>query len=59
MRRGSPDSEPNSRGNPRDEGSTQLEGALLLARTYKSLEPMRRAERAVKLLVRIGQPERS
>jgi TetR/AcrR family transcriptional repressor of lmrAB and yxaGH operons len=31
---------------------SQLEGALLLARTYRSLEPMRRAERAVKLLLR-------
>ena len=29
---------------------SQLEGALLLARTYRSLEPMRRAEQAVKLL---------
>jgi TetR/AcrR family transcriptional repressor of lmrAB and yxaGH operons len=28
----------------------QLEGALLLARTYRSLEPMHRAEKAVKLL---------
>ena len=31
----------------------QLEGALLLARTYRSLEPIRRAEQAVKLLVKI------
>jgi TetR/AcrR family transcriptional regulator, lmrAB and yxaGH operons repressor len=30
---------------------SQLEGALLLARTYRSLEPMQRAERAVRLLV--------
>jgi TetR/AcrR family transcriptional regulator, lmrAB and yxaGH operons repressor len=30
---------------------SQLEGALLLARTYRSLEPMRRAETAVKLLL--------
>jgi TetR/AcrR family transcriptional repressor of lmrAB and yxaGH operons len=30
---------------------SQLEGALLLARTYRSLEPIHRAERAVKLLV--------
>ena len=30
----------------------QLEGALLLARTYRSLEPIHRAEQAVKLLVR-------
>jgi TetR/AcrR family transcriptional repressor of lmrAB and yxaGH operons len=29
---------------------SQLEGALLLARTYRSLEPMRRAEEAVRLL---------
>jgi TetR/AcrR family transcriptional repressor of lmrAB and yxaGH operons len=31
---------------------SQLEGALLLARTYRSLEPTHRAEQAVKLLVR-------
>jgi TetR/AcrR family transcriptional regulator, lmrAB and yxaGH operons repressor len=31
---------------------SQLEGALLLARTYQSLEPMRRAEQALKLLLR-------
>jgi TetR/AcrR family transcriptional repressor of lmrAB and yxaGH operons len=31
---------------------SQLEGALLLARTYRSLEPMHRAEQAVRLLVR-------
>jgi TetR/AcrR family transcriptional regulator, lmrAB and yxaGH operons repressor len=31
---------------------SQLEGALLLARTYRSLEPMRRAEQALKLLVK-------
>ena len=31
---------------------SQLEGALLLARTYRSLMPMHRAEQAVKLLVR-------
>ncbi len=30
---------------------SQLEGALLLARTYRSLEPMLRAEEALKLLV--------
>ena len=30
---------------------SQLEGALLLARTYRSLEPMRRAEGAMRLLV--------
>ena len=29
----------------------QLEGALLLARTYRSLEPMQRAEKAVAMLV--------
>jgi TetR/AcrR family transcriptional regulator, lmrAB and yxaGH operons repressor len=33
---------------------SQLEGALLLARTYRSLEPMHRAEQAVKLVARIG-----
>jgi TetR/AcrR family transcriptional repressor of lmrAB and yxaGH operons len=33
---------------------SQFEGALLLARTYQNLEPMRRAEQAVKLLARIG-----
>ena len=32
---------------------SQLEGALLLARTYRSLEPMRRAEEAVKLLASV------
>ena len=31
---------------------SQLEGALLLARTYRSLDPIHRAEQAVKLLVR-------
>jgi TetR/AcrR family transcriptional repressor of lmrAB and yxaGH operons len=31
---------------------SQLEGALLLARTYRSLEPMRRAEEALRLLVK-------
>ena len=31
---------------------SQLEGALLLARTYRSLEPIHRAEQAVKLLLR-------
>jgi TetR/AcrR family transcriptional repressor of lmrAB and yxaGH operons len=34
---------------------SQFEGALLLARTYRSLEPMHRAEKAVKLLLRIGE----
>ena len=33
----------------------QLEGALLLARTYRSLEPMHRAERALKRLLRADQ----
>jgi TetR/AcrR family transcriptional repressor of lmrAB and yxaGH operons len=32
---------------------SQLEGALLLARTYRSIEPMHRAERAVKILARV------
>jgi TetR/AcrR family transcriptional repressor of lmrAB and yxaGH operons len=36
---------------------SQLEGALLLARTYRSLEPIHRAEQAVKLLARIGELE--
>jgi TetR/AcrR family transcriptional regulator, lmrAB and yxaGH operons repressor len=36
---------------------SQLEGALLLARTYRSLEPIRRAEQAVKLLARIRPSE--
>jgi TetR/AcrR family transcriptional repressor of lmrAB and yxaGH operons len=31
---------------------SQLEGALLLARTYRSLTPMHRAEQALKLLLR-------
>jgi TetR/AcrR family transcriptional regulator, lmrAB and yxaGH operons repressor len=31
---------------------SQLEGALLLARTYRSLAPMHRAEQAMKLLVK-------
>jgi TetR/AcrR family transcriptional repressor of lmrAB and yxaGH operons len=31
---------------------SQLEGALLLARTYRSLEPMHRAEQALTLLLR-------
>jgi TetR/AcrR family transcriptional repressor of lmrAB and yxaGH operons len=33
---------------------SQIEGALLLARTYRSLEPLHRAEQAVKVLARIG-----
>jgi TetR/AcrR family transcriptional repressor of lmrAB and yxaGH operons len=33
---------------------SQLEGALLLARTYRSLEPMHRAEEAVKLLAGVS-----
>lgn len=36
---------------------SQLEGALLLSRTYRNLEPMRRAERAVKLLARTKLPK--
>jgi TetR/AcrR family transcriptional regulator, lmrAB and yxaGH operons repressor len=36
---------------------SQLEGALLLARTYRSLEPIRRAEQAVKLLARLRGAE--
>jgi TetR/AcrR family transcriptional repressor of lmrAB and yxaGH operons len=34
---------------------SQLEGALLLARTYRSLEPMHRAERALKLLLAVSK----
>jgi len=33
----------------------QLEGALLLARTYRTLEPLRRAEQAVKMFARLGK----
>src|SRR5712671_698794 len=36
---------------------SQLEGALLLARTYRNLEPLRRAEQALKLLVRVRASE--
>ena len=36
---------------------SQLEGALLLALTYRSLEPLRRAEQAMKLLVRARKAE--
>ena len=36
---------------------SQLEGALLLARTYRSLEPIQRAEQAVRLLARIRKSE--
>jgi TetR/AcrR family transcriptional repressor of lmrAB and yxaGH operons len=36
---------------------SQLEGALLLARTYRSIEPLRRAEQALKLLVRARKEE--
>jgi TetR/AcrR family transcriptional repressor of lmrAB and yxaGH operons len=36
---------------------SHLEGALLLARTYRSLEPLRRAEQTVKLLARIRGSE--
>ena len=38
---------------------SQLEGALLLARTYRSAEPMRRAEDALRLLVRSGRGRRA
>jgi TetR/AcrR family transcriptional repressor of lmrAB and yxaGH operons len=34
---------------------SQVEGALLLARTYRSVEPLHRAEVAVKLLARIAR----
>ena len=34
---------------------SHVEGALLLARTYRSLEPIQRAEQALKLLARVGQ----
>jgi TetR/AcrR family transcriptional repressor of lmrAB and yxaGH operons len=33
---------------------SQIEGALLLARTYRSVEPLRRAEAAVRLLAKIA-----
>jgi TetR/AcrR family transcriptional repressor of lmrAB and yxaGH operons len=36
---------------------SQLEGALLIARTYRSLEPMHRAEKAVLLLARSKLPK--
>jgi TetR/AcrR family transcriptional repressor of lmrAB and yxaGH operons len=36
---------------------SQLEGALLLARTYRTLEPLRRAETAMALLVGVRLPE--
>jgi len=36
---------------------SHLEGALLLARTYRSLEPIHRAEQAVKLLLRVTDVE--
>ncbi|MDB5609442.1 MAG: yxaF [Bradyrhizobium sp.] len=36
---------------------SQLEGALLLARTYRSLAPMHRAEQALKLLARGREAE--
>jgi TetR/AcrR family transcriptional regulator, lmrAB and yxaGH operons repressor len=36
---------------------SQAEGALLLARTYRSLEPLKRAEQALRLLARIKRPE--
>ena len=34
---------------------SQLEGALLLARTYRSLEPMQRAEEAIEMLLRASR----
>jgi TetR/AcrR family transcriptional repressor of lmrAB and yxaGH operons len=34
---------------------SQLEGALLLARTYRSLAPIQRAEEAVRLLARAAR----
>jgi TetR/AcrR family transcriptional repressor of lmrAB and yxaGH operons len=37
---------------------SQLEGALLLARTYRSLGPMHRAQEAVKLLVNVLRRKR-
>jgi TetR/AcrR family transcriptional repressor of lmrAB and yxaGH operons len=33
----------------------QLEGSLLLARTYRTLEPIRRAEQAAKMFARLGK----
>jgi TetR/AcrR family transcriptional repressor of lmrAB and yxaGH operons len=36
---------------------SQIEGALLLARTYRSLTPLRRAEQAVKQLAQITRAE--
>jgi TetR/AcrR family transcriptional repressor of lmrAB and yxaGH operons len=36
---------------------SQAEGALLLARTYRSLAPLKRAEQAVKLLARVKATE--
>jgi TetR/AcrR family transcriptional regulator, lmrAB and yxaGH operons repressor len=36
---------------------SQIEGALLLARTYRSLEPIHRAEQAVKLIARVRGSE--
>jgi TetR/AcrR family transcriptional repressor of lmrAB and yxaGH operons len=36
---------------------SQLEGALVLARTYRTPEPIHRAEEAVKLLVRARQSD--
>ena len=36
---------------------SQLEGALVLARTYRTLEPIHRAEEAVKLLARARQSD--
>jgi TetR/AcrR family transcriptional repressor of lmrAB and yxaGH operons len=38
---------------------SQLEGALLLSRTYRSLEPMHRAQEAVKLLANVHPSRRA
>jgi len=38
---------------------SQLEGALLLARTYRNLEPMRRAENTLRLLVQSHRERRT
>ena len=37
---------------------SQIEGALLLARTYRSLEPLHRAQEAVKLLANVQRSKR-
>jgi len=38
---------------------SQIEGALLLARTYRILEPMRRAEEALRMLVQSHRGRRT